>query len=455
MSKHDHDRNHDPSTGPFPPVPWVDLAAAPASVGAPDVERRLGALFARVPEPAAFTAAAQARVAARLRSSVRGQQPTQRSMSRALFRPRWVMGWALAAAVLLVSGVVIAGGGVGPLWQRLKPRVEALLGSAGGAAPRERALSMRAPRAESATREAAAPASVPEVPVQAPDEASGVTPGSPAPALRQRQRPPRPRQLEGEPPARSRPRRSTGTRYAGTEGRVAVAAPSRSPSEAGLVGRVADAPGEKPAPVGAPIAEGGSASSSSSWAPAAEPPPSPARRAPVEPLPVAPPSQLSQEAVLLNKAMVQLRQRRDGAAALATLNEYLEHYPQGMLAAEARGARIDALLLLQRKGEALRALEAARLEPVGRGQELLVIRGELRARRDPAGAIRDFELALGRPAPAPLEERALYGRAVSRRRQGDEKGARADAARYLTRFPEGRFASTVRRLADGDSVRTP
>jgi hypothetical protein len=154
-------------------------------------------------------------------------------------------------------------------------------------------------------------------------------------------------------------------------------------------------------------------------------------------------------------AMVQLRQRRDGAAALATLNEYLDHYPRGMLAGEARGARIDALLLLQRKGEALKALDATRLEPVGRGQELLVIRGELRARRDCAGAIRDFELVLGRAAPAPLEERALFGRAVCRRRQGNEEGARADGVTYLARFPEGRFASSVRRLTLGENGRAP
>jgi hypothetical protein len=153
--------------------------------------------------------------------------------------------------------------------------------------------------------------------------------------------------------------------------------------------------------------------------------------------------------------MVQLRQRRDGAGALVTLNEYLARYPRGMLSGEARGARIDALLLLQRKNEALRALDAATLEPVGRGQELLVIRGELRARRDCAGASRDFDQVLGSSAPAPLQERALFGRAVCRRRLGNEEGARADAEAYLARFPTGRFVASVRRLTGGDRGHAP
>ena len=429
-------------------MPWVDLAAVASSSGTSAVERRIGVLLAKLPAPAEFTASSEARVAARLRASVRGQAGRE----RARHRRRLVLGWALGAGVLLVSGAVIAGGGVGPVWERLKPRVDALFGGGRRVAVDERPSPTSGPRADLAMPDVAVSQPAPAVPAQTTDSVARPLDGEATTAVRQRQPSYRQRQLDREPIARSRQRRATGARYAGAEGRAVVAAPDHSSSEATGLAVVA-APREKPAPVGPEIAEASTSASASSWARAAEPPPSPARRAAAEPSSEAPPSQLSQEARLLNLAMVQLRQRRDGAAALATLNEYLQHYPQGTLAAEARGARIDALLLLQRKGEALKALDATRLEPVGRGQELLVIRGELRARRDCASAIRDFELVLGRAAPAPLEERALFGRAVCRRRQGDEQGARVDADAYLARFPDGRFASTVRGLTGGGSGR--
>lgn len=466
MSQHDHDR----ASAPFPPVRWVEAAATPPSAESDDVERRIGALIARLPAPAAFNADAQARVAGRLRPS----SPRQDGAGRGWSRRRLALGLSFGTAVLLLSGVVIAGGGVRVWWNRLRAEHPASL-----VASREAATRLRHPRQLTTTPArndlGASDVGSEDVGSEDVDRDDGRDLGPPMPAAAAAPSPPaqlpqpEPQETARDVPSAAggksaaaapqhalpRPRRRVlASRQLAREGSPAVAPPAGGqvqPAPAGPVppaeaGPSSVPPAVEPAPLPAP---------SSSWMPAPDPAPRPARGAPTAALPPPPPSQLSQEAQLLNVAMVQLRQRRDGAAALATLNDYVARYPRGMLADEARGARIDALLLLQRKNDALRALEAARLEPVGRGQELLVIRGELRARRDCGSAIRDFELVLERAAPAPLQERALFGRAVCRRRQGDEQGARADADAYLTRFPAGRFEASVRRLADGDPRRTP
>jgi hypothetical protein len=184
--------------------------------------------------------------------------------------------------------------------------------------------------------------------------------------------------------------------------------------------------------------------------PAALPrPPAPASVPRITPRASAPAlgsGELAQETRLLRVALAELRHQHDGAAALATLNEYLQHFPDGTLLAEARRARVDALLLLGRSDEAQGALDRLELEPIGRGQELLLIRGELRARRDCADAIADFDVVVGHAAPPRLAERALFGRAVCRQHEGQRGAARADALAYLERFPAGRFAESARRL---------
>jgi hypothetical protein len=113
---------------------------------------------------------------------------------------------------------------------------------------------------------------------------------------------------------------------------------------------------------------------------------------------------------------------------------------------EANAVRVDALLMLGRREEALAALSALPLDGSGREQELRVIRGELRATSDCARALEDFEQVRPPAASPDLVERALYGSAVCLSRQGRPVEARRGAERYIARFPHGRFAPEARRL---------
>jgi len=140
-----------------------------------------------------------------------------------------------------------------------------------------------------------------------------------------------------------------------------------------------------------------------------------------------------------------LRGKHDAPAALAALDDYIARFPSSVLAPEARVARIDALLLLDRSDEALRALEALPLDAHRRSTELQLIRGELRARTDCGRADADFTAVLAAVRTAALEERALYGRAACRSSQGDAGGAAADLRSYVDRFPNGAHAEWARR----------
>jgi hypothetical protein len=152
----------------------------------------------------------------------------------------------------------------------------------------------------------------------------------------------------------------------------------------------------------------------------------------------------SEEIRALDSAMALLRGKHDAQAALWVLDDYLHRFPQGMLVREARVARMDALLMLNRSDEALLALETLQLDQHGRSAELQVIRAELRSRTDCPHAEQDFGAVLARTKSAALEERALYGRASCRTQHGDAKGAAQDLRRYLERFPNGSHAAWAR-----------
>jgi hypothetical protein len=184
---------------------------------------------------------------------------------------------------------------------------------------------------------------------------------------------------------------------------------------------------------------------------AAEPAPPPVVIPPPRPAPSAasPASLLAEESRALEPALTALRRERNPQKALVLLDAYASSFPHGTLGLEARVARVDAHLALGQKDEALALLERLPLERVGRGGELRLVRAELRAARDPASALRDFDTVLASGPSAAHEERALHGRATARTATGDVDGARADAARYLAKYPNGRFAPALGPLAPG------
>jgi hypothetical protein len=163
------------------------------------------------------------------------------------------------------------------------------------------------------------------------------------------------------------------------------------------------------------------------------------------------PSALSLETELLQKAFTKLRRARDARGALALLDDYQARFPNGLMSLEAAAARVDALLLLGRRSDALSLLSRLPLERLGRQTELTLVRAELQAERDCSQALGDFDAVLAAAASGGLSERALYGRAGCRLRLGQAAAGHADLQAYLARFPEGRFAERVRaRLAQHD-----
>lgn len=161
-------------------------------------------------------------------------------------------------------------------------------------------------------------------------------------------------------------------------------------------------------------------------------------------------SQLGLEASSLEAALTALRGggTARAAQALHLLDEHAKRFPAGALELEARVARVDALLTLGRRHEARRELSTLPIERVGRKQELRLIRAELRADDDCAAALVDFSVLVEQTLPAGLAERALFGRGACRLRSGDAAGAERDFSRYLERFPDGRFAASIRAQRD-------
>jgi hypothetical protein len=173
----------------------------------------------------------------------------------------------------------------------------------------------------------------------------------------------------------------------------------------------------------------------------------------VEALPA--PSPIAAEQELVARALKALRDDRQAQAALAILGEHARQFPNGILRSEASLLRIEALLALGRKDEALSVLDRAPIASAPNRDEQLVLRGELRSSNGRwIEAREDFDEVLRRHADTlaaaaktrGLQERALWGRASARSRLGDEAGARADLTLYLRLFPNGRFAEWAAKL---------
>jgi TolA-binding protein len=160
----------------------------------------------------------------------------------------------------------------------------------------------------------------------------------------------------------------------------------------------------------------------------------------------APSSRLGQEAASLATALSALKAggKANAERALRAIDEHLRKFPRGALELEARVARVDALLVSGRRQEARRELSALPIESVGRKNELRLIRAELRADDDCRAALGDFQVLVDQSLPGAWAERALFGRGACLLKLGDKAAAERDFARYLERFPNGRFAAQIR-----------
>ncbi len=170
-------------------------------------------------------------------------------------------------------------------------------------------------------------------------------------------------------------------------------------------------------------------------------------------------SPLAIESRLLGQALLALRQDRDPKLALQRLDDYASRFPRGSLHDEAQAARVDALILLGKRSDALAVLEKTSFARLPRGGELTVLRGELRAAggrcRD---AMSDFAHIVEGAGSGEVAERALYGQGICRAHLGDLNGATADLRAYISRFPGGRFqnaAEQALRSFSSSSVSTP
>lgn len=154
------------------------------------------------------------------------------------------------------------------------------------------------------------------------------------------------------------------------------------------------------------------------------------------------------EAALVRRAMQNLRQENNPEGALILLDELTQRFPKGSLIGERAILEVEALLSLKREALALARLDGMNLSDLPRSGERFVVRGELRAlHRRYAEAAMDFDRALARVSGIPAwHERALWGRAVARLRNGDRVAGIADLEDYLEQYPRGRYAVEASRL---------
>lgn len=121
--------------------------------------------------------------------------------------------------------------------------------------------------------------------------------------------------------------------------------------------------------------------------------------------------------------------------------------------ADALMARADQARLGGRPEEAARLLEEAMAragDPAAGVAAFTLGRLELDVLSRPARAASAFTRALALPLPPRLREDAAARRVDAHAAAGDRDAARAAAAEYLARYPEGRHAARVRSAAGGD-----
>jgi len=175
-----------------------------------------------------------------------------------------------------------------------------------------------------------------------------------------------------------------------------------------------------------------------------EPPPY-EQRAPLAPSLPSSGAALDLQATYLADALRELRVSRAPSRALAILDRHAADLSGGDLAHEALLVRVEALLELGRRSDALRILDGLPLPRAAAASLTLVkVRGQLRAGAGRCReAISDFDAALAAARAGGPDEEALYGRALCRGRTGDRSGAREDLETYRRVFPAGAHSDEV------------
>jgi hypothetical protein len=412
-------------------APRIERRWVQSSAPAADTDARIAMLLADVPPPPPLSPARLAAVAARLP----GRPLPTRLPARLGIR------WAIVLSFLLGSAsAVFARKQIARLWDQVTT-ARPIFGpiAAPRRPPRRQPLGVSAETPSIAQPSIAEPESldVPsETPLPMPDPASDDVSAETPPADQ-------PRKLIAKPetlPVRPRPPQAGEGRG---EGR---ASPPLSPAGIPRHLRASSAPPPAPHLTSAddPLA---------TLTPPPQPPlPLPNPNLPAEtadvlmPLPARPPatappnSVLHEEAALLRSAIESLRVQRRPSDALSAVTEHRRRFPSGALATDAQMLRVEALIALGRRQEALVALDDQRLAGEGPGGTLQVTRAELLADRNCSQAIAAFDdlLASATSSPSTIE-RALRGRAICHARLGDREAAQADWRAYLRRFPDGRF----------------
>jgi hypothetical protein len=162
------------------------------------------------------------------------------------------------------------------------------------------------------------------------------------------------------------------------------------------------------------------------------------------------------EAALVASMFRALHTERDPARALALAESHARAFPSGELSVEATAARVEALLALGRRPQALEILDGVSDEAAATSPARTLLRGELRlAAGRCAEALHDFaavESARAVSGTNDLGSRALVGHATCSAQLGDLIGAGASFARYLQILPRGPAAGEARRFLSAHPV---
>jgi tetratricopeptide (TPR) repeat protein len=125
---------------------------------------------------------------------------------------------------------------------------------------------------------------------------------------------------------------------------------------------------------------------------------------------------LADETQRLSTAISLMRKGANPAGALQEIDEYRRAYPEAHFASEARMLRIEALIALGYRHEALDELAPTEIPSLPRAEELWVVRGELLLELNRSREALDaFDSALRVARTDSLIERALSGRATAQR----------------------------------------